>query len=200
MMIDRPPKQIGTRDLRERLTPIIEQVQQGEPYVVLNNNTPIAVLLPHDEIVRWRRVEFSLASLHGLEIYPEATQGTSELARLIRGERRITFDEMDALIGEPRQILLQGTTIGISEARTKLAGLMHRVPSGENVTIVTGGKFAVEAISPREHQRLQRLHRIYAWFQAAGLDLMTDDVHQIIRWVRDFRARASETDGDPAIA
>lgn len=189
MMIDRPPKQIGVRELRDRLTKVIDQVQQGEPFVVLNNNSPIAVLLPHDEILTWRRVEFSMASLHGLEIYPEAARGTYELARIVRGERRITHDEMESLLDEPHQILLEGTTIGISQARVKMAGLLHGVPRGENVTVLVGGQFVVEVISPREHQRLQRLHRIVAWFQAAGLDLTTADVHQVIRWVREFRVR-----------
>lgn len=201
MMIDRPPKQIGMRELRDRFTPIVEQVQQGEPYVVLSNNTPIAVLLPYDEIARWKRVEFHLSTLHGLEIYPEAARGTSELGRVIRRERRVSLDEMEAIfLEEPHQIMVLGTIIGISEARTRLAGLMKQVPSGKKVTVVAGGEFAAEAISPIEYQRLQRLHLIYAWFQGAGLDLLTTDALQTIRWVREYRARPSDDDGDPAIA
>jgi prevent-host-death family protein len=195
MTIERPPNQIGVRELRDRLTTVVEQVRQGQPYVVLVNNEPVAVMISYSEATWWERVEMGLAALGGLEIYPEVARDTSELANLVSGKRRVTQRELKALSGDPREVFPRmELVVGTSEARRRMTEILPQVFHGGTTTLVSGGQFAVVMISPREYQRLRPLRRIVSWFNAAGLNLAEAEVDEIVRWVGARRAEPSAAD------
>lgn len=201
MTIERPHKQIGVRELRDRLTAVVEQVRQGEPYVVLVNNEPVAVMINYTEAMWWESVELGLASLNGLEIYPEVARDTSELANLVSGKRRVTQRELNALSRDPREIFPRlELVVGTSEARQRMTEILPQVFHGATTTIVSAGQFAVVLISPREYQRLRRLRRIVSWFHAAGLDLAEAESDEVISWVRTRRAAPSATESEEGSA
>ena len=202
MMIDRPPKQIGVRELRDRLTAVVEEVKQGEPHVVLNNNWRMAVMIKYEEGWWWERVEWALAALHGLEVYPELARGTSELALIVRGQRRFSQRDLEGLARERRDILGPVHTVGTSEARLHMADILEAVARGKKWILLSGGRFAVTMIRPKEYERLQRLHRIVTWFRTAGLELAESTEDEIAKWVREFRSvpAADAADEGSAIA
>ncbi|MGH2604342.1 MAG: hypothetical protein ACRDJ9_33755, partial [Dehalococcoidia bacterium] len=116
MVIDRPPKQIGVRELRDRLTSVMTDVKETTPYIVLSNNQPMAVMISNEEAYFWERVEWALAALHGLEIYPELARGTSELALIVRGQRRFSRRAQEGLARERREVIEAAHTVGVSHA------------------------------------------------------------------------------------
>lgn len=202
MTIDRPLSEIGVRELRDKLRSIVEQVREGEPFVVLSNNAPVAVLLSKEESDRWERIERGLATLHGLEIYPELARDTSQLAALVRGQYQPTDHELGILIRQKRDILRSWRTQGIADARVKMAETLDQVRRGQPCMLVTYGKSVAILVRPEEHRRLMHLRRIVSWFRAAGLDLATSEDDEIIAWARAFREHPSvaKTDEGSAIA
>jgi prevent-host-death family protein len=202
MTIDRPLREIGVRELRDKLRSVAEEVRAGDPFVVLSNNVPIAVLLSKEESDRWEHIERGLATLHGLEIYPELARDTSQLAALVRGQHLPTDRELGILIRQKRDILAASRPIGIADARVKMAETLDHVRRGRPCMLVTYGKSVAIMVRPEEHRRLMHLRRIVSWFRAAGLDLATADDDEVIAWARAFREQPSvaKTDEGSAIA
>jgi len=79
----------------------------------------------------------------------------------------------------------------VIDTREKLATYLDEIHAGRPLTVISGGRFAVTLISPREFDRLRNLQRIVAWFRTAGLDLATADEAAVAAFVREFRGRAS---------
>ena len=52
---------------------------------------------------------------------------------------------------------------------------------------MSSGRFAASLISPREFDRLRRLHQIVSWFAALGLDLTSAGESAIAAFVREYR-------------
>jgi antitoxin (DNA-binding transcriptional repressor) of toxin-antitoxin stability system len=180
-------------------------VRQGEPYVVLVNNQPVAVMISVSEADFFERVAYGMAAIHAFEIYPEIARETSELADLVSGKRQPTAREMKELTRrDPREVFPRPRlTLGISEARQRMTELLPQVFQGAELTIISSGQFAVVMIDPREYERLRRLRRVFSWFDAGGLDLTSADTDEIVRWVRARRPKrstASESDEGSAIA
>lgn len=206
MTINRTPKQIGVRELRDNIRRVVEEVRDGQPYIVLSNSQQVAVLLSHDEVDRWESVEFSLAELHGLEIYPELARDTSELAAVVRGERTYSKRGLEGLAKRRRDIVGAVRGGSVSDARARMAEILAEVrDEPEMWLIASGGEVVVCIIRIEEYRRLLDLRRIAAWFRAAGLDLRTayegEDV--VASWVRAYRAGAAtaeEADEGSAIA
>ena len=182
---------MGMRELRTNLRAVVERVEAGAPVVCLKDGQPIAVLLTHEEAERWRKIEDSLATLHAMNIYPEALNDPSELADLAS---LISPDlaTIRRLTSEPRAILSPLRTIGVSDARAAFAALVGEVAQGRVRTIVARGHLAVAVIPAPEYDRLRVLARIVAWFRGAGLDLATATEQQVIDFVR---ARRGQTGG-----
>jgi prevent-host-death family protein len=166
-------------------------VEAGTPVACLKDGQPVAVLLAHEEAERWRKIEDSLATLHAMNIYPEALNDPSELADLAS---LISPDlaTIRRLTSEPRAILSPLRTIGVSDARAAFAALVGEVAQGRVRTIVARGHLAVAVIPAPEYDRLRVLARIVAWFRGAGLDLATATEQQVIDFVR---ARRGQTGG-----
>lgn len=210
MSINRTPKQIGVRELRDNIRRVVEEVKDGQPYMVLSNSQPIAVMLSHDEVVRWENVVFSLATLHGLGIYPELARGSSELASLVRGEREYSKQELEGLYGQHHDIVGAVRGGSVSEARARMAEILAEVrDTPEMWLIASGGEIVVCIIRIEEYRRLLDLRRIVAWFRAAGCDLRTayviedgedddDDEDRIVAWVNAYRAAAARAERAPA--
>ena len=206
MTINRTPKQIGVRDLRDNIRKVVGEVTDGQPYIILSNSQQVAVMLSHDEVDRWESVEFSLAELHGLEIYPELARDTSELAAVVRGERTYSKRELEGLAKRRRDIVGAVRGGSVSDARARMAEILAEVrDEPEMWLIASGGEVVVCIIRIEEYRRLLDLRRIAAWFRAAGLDLRTayegEDV--VASWVRAYRAgpaTAEEADEGSAIA
>jgi prevent-host-death family protein len=182
---------MGMRELRTNLRAVVERVEAGSPVVCLKDGQPLAVLLAHEEADRWRKIEDSLATLHAMNIYPEALNDPSELADLaslippdLATIRRLT--------SEPRAILSPLRTIGVSDARAAFATLIEDVAQGRVRTIVAKGHLAVAVIPAPEYDRLRALNRAVSWFRGAGLDLATATEQQVIDFVR---ARRGQTGG-----
>jgi prevent-host-death family protein len=182
---------MGMRELRTNLRAVVERVEAGTPVVCLKDGQPLAVLLAHEEAERWRKIEDSLATLHAMNIYPEAVNDPSELADVaslippdLATIRRLT--------SEPRAILSPLRTIGVSDARAAFATLVGEVAQGRVRTIVARGHLAVAVIPAPEYDRLRALARVVSWFRGAGLDLATATEQQVIDFVR---ARREQTDG-----
>jgi prevent-host-death family protein len=209
MSINRTPKQIGVRELRDNIRKVVEEVRDGQPYMVLSNSQPIAVMLRHDEVVRWENVEFSLATLHGLGIYPELARGSSELASLVLGEREYSKQELEGLYRQRHDIVGAVRGGSVSDARARMAEILAEVRDAPEMWLIaSGGEVVVCIIRIEEYRRLLDLRRIVAWFRAAGLDLRTayeiegededDDEDKIVAWVNAYRAAAARAKGAPA--
>jgi prevent-host-death family protein len=178
---------LGMREVRERIRAIVARVGEGNPLVIMQHGDPAAVLIRFDEAERWGRVERALAALHALEVYPELVSGTGQLGAAVRGELKPTRSAIRRLDEEPREILGPLHTVQITDLREKLATYLEEVSRGRALTVVSSGRFAASLISPREFDRLRRLHRIVSWFAAAGLDLGSPEEGAIAAFVRDYR-------------
>ncbi len=179
---------LGMREVRERIRAVVARVAEGNPLVIMQHGDPAAVLLRFDEVERWGRIERALAALHALEVYPELVSGTGQLGAAVRGEFKPTRSAIRRLDEEPREILGPLQTVQITDLRENLAANLEEVAQGRSKTIVSSGRFAASLISPREFDRLRRLHRIVSWFAATGLDLGAADEASIAAFVRDYRA------------
>jgi len=177
---------MGTRDLRANLRAVVEKVEAGSPVVCLKDGQPLAVLISHEEAERWRKIEDSLATLHALNVYPEAVSDPSELADLasLLPPDRATIRK---LTSEPRAILSPLRTIGVSDARAAFATLVGEVAQGRVRTIVAGGHLSVAVIPAPEYDRLRALARAVSWFRGAGLDLAAATEQEVINFVRTHR-------------
>jgi prevent-host-death family protein len=178
---------LGMREVRERIRAVVARVADGKPLVIMQHGVPAAVLIRFEEAERWGRIERALAVLHALEIYPELLPGTARLALAVRGEIKPSRSAIRRLDEEPRDILGPLTTIQITDLRENLAKNLEDVARGQAKTIVSSGRFAASLISPREFERLRRLHEIVSGFAGLGLDLTTADEATIAAFVRDFR-------------
>jgi prevent-host-death family protein len=183
---------MGMRELRTNLRAVVERVEAGTPVVCLKDGQPVAVLLAHEEAEHWRKIEDSLATLHALNVYPEALNDPSELADLaslippdLATIRRLT--------SEPRAILSPLRTIGVSDARAAFATLVGEVAQGRVRTIVAKGHLAVAVIPAPEYDRLRALNRAVSWFRGAGLDLATATEQQVIDFVRARRGQTGSS-------
>jgi prevent-host-death family protein len=178
---------IGMREVRERIRAVVARVTDGDPLVILQHGVPAAVLIRFEEAERWGRIERALAALHALEVYPELLPGTAQLAAAVRGEVKTSRSAIRRLDEEPRDILGPLATIQITDLRENLAKNLEEVAQGHAKTIVSSGRFAASLISPREFDRLRRLHQIVSWFAALGLDLTSAGESAIAAFVREYR-------------
>ncbi len=176
------------REVRERIRAVVARVAEGNPLVIMQHGDPAAVLLRFDEAERWGRIERALAALHALEVYPELVTGSGQLGTAVRGEVKPTRSAIRRLDEEPREILGPLVTVQITDLRENLATNLEEVAEGHAKTVVSSGRFAASLISPREFDRLRRLHRIVSWFAGAGLDLGAADEAAIAAFVHDYRA------------
>ena len=179
---------MGMRELRTNLRAMVERVEAGTPVVCLKDGQPVAVMLAHEEAEHWRKIEDSLATLHAMNVYPEALNDPSELADLaslippdLSTIRRLT--------SEPRAILSPLRTKGVSDARAAFATLIEEVAQGRVRTIVHRGRLAVAIVPAPEYDRLRALARVVSWFRGAGLDLAAATEQQIIDFVRSRRGQ-----------
>jgi prevent-host-death family protein len=180
---------MGMRELRTNLRAVVERVEAGTPVVCLKDGQPVAVMLAHEEAEHWRKIEDSLATLHAMNVYPEALNDPAELADLaslippdLATIRRLT--------SEPRAILSPLRTKGVSDARAAFATLIEEVAQGRVRTIVHRGRLAVAIVPASEYDRLRALARVVSWFRGAGLDLATAPEQEVIDFVR---ARREQT-------
>jgi prevent-host-death family protein len=180
---------IGMRELRTNLRAVVERVEAGTPVVCLKDGQPIAVMLAHEEAERWRKIEDSLATLHAMNVYPEALADPSELADLASLQPP-DHATVRRLTSAPRAILSPLRTIGVSDARAAFATLVREVAQGRVRTIVAKGHLAVAVIPAPEYDRLRALNRAVSWFRGAGLDLATATEQEVIGFVR---ARREQT-------
>ncbi len=182
---------MGTRELRASLRAVVEKVEAGSPVVCLKDGQPLAVMISHEEAERWRKIEDSLATLHALDVYPEAVSDPSELADLasLRPPDRATIRK---LTSEPRAILSPLRTIGVSDARAAFATLVGEVAQGRVRTIVARGHLAAAVIPAPEYDRLRALARAVSWFRGAGLDLAAATEQQVVDFVRARREAISD--------
>ena len=178
---------MGMRDLRTNLRAVVERVEAGTPVVCLKDGQPLAVLLTHEEGERWRKIEDSLATLHAMNVYPEALADPSELADLASLQPP-DHATVRRLTSAPRAILSPLRTIGVSDARAAFATLVREVAQGRVRTIVAKGHLAVAVIPAPEYDRLRAMNRVVSWFRGAGLDLASATERQIIDFVRARRA------------
>ncbi len=184
---------MGTRDLRANLRAVIERVERGEPIVCLKDGQPLAVMIAHEEAERWRKVEDSLATLHALNVFPEAVNDPSELADL-DALLAPDYATIRRLTSEPRAILSPLRTVGASEGRAAFATLIEEVAQGRVRTITARGHLAVAIIPASEYDRLRALSRGVSWFRGAGLDLATATEQQIVDFVRTRREQTGGAD------
>ena len=178
---------LGMREVRERIRAVVARVADGNPLVIMQHGVPAAVLIRFEEAERWSRIERALAALHALEIYPELLPGTAQLAAAIRGEVKPSRSAIRHLDEEPRDILGPLTTVQITDLRENLATNLEEIAQGHAKTVVSSGRFAASLISPREFDRLRRLHQVVSWFAALGLDLTSADEAAIAAFVREYR-------------
>jgi len=178
---------MGTRELRANLRAVVERVEAGTPVVCLKDGQPLAVMISHEEAEHWRKVEDSLATLHALNVYPEALVDPSELADLA-SLTPPDYATVRKLTSEPRAILSPLRTIGVSDARAAFATLVGEVGQGRVRTIVARGHLAVAVIPAPEYDRLRALVRAVSWFRGAGLDLTAATEQQVVDFVRARRA------------
>ncbi len=182
---------MGTGDLRANLRAVVERVEDGTPVVCLKDGRPLAVMISHEEAERWHRIEDRLATLHALNIYPEALADPSELSDLA-SLRPPDYATIRKLTSDPRAILSPLRTVGVSDARAAFATLIGEVAQGRVRTIVARGHLAVAVIPAPEYDRLRALARLVSWFRGAGLDLATATEQQVVDFVRTHRQAASE--------
>ncbi len=188
---------LGVREARANLRAVIEQVGDGTPVAVMAHSQAVAVILRFDEAERWQRIESNLASLHGLELYPELARDPTELAALLRGEIPPGEEALRRLTRRRREILNSAPFVGLADVRLKFARLLERAANGRPVTIVSYGHPRAVLISYREYRRLIRLGRMARWFASAGLDLASAEV-DVPRWLADFRERRDIAAADEA--
>ena len=179
---------MGTRELRANLRAVVEKVEAGSPVVCLKDGQPLAVMISHEEAERWRKTEDALATLHALNVYPEALADPAELADLA-SLKPPNLATIRRLTSEPRAILSPLRTIGVSDARAAFATLIGEVAQGRVRTIVAGGHLAVAVIPASEYDRLRAMNRAVSWFRGAGLDLAAATEQQVIDFVRARRKR-----------
>lgn len=179
---------LGMRELRTTLRAVVEKVEEGTPIVVLKDGQPLAVMLKHDEAERWRRIENTLATLHALNVYPEALSDPTELADLAALPRP-DYSTIRRLTSEPRAILSPLRTVGVSDARAAIATLIDEVAQGRVRTIVARGHLAVAIVPAGEYDRLRSLTRMVSWFHGAGLDLASASEAEVVEFVRNRRER-----------
>ena len=177
---------MGMRELRTNLRAMVERVEAGTPVVILKDGQPHAVMLQHEEAERWRRVEDSLATLHAMNVYPEALNDPAELADLASLQPP-DYATIRRLTSEPRAILSPLRTVGVSDARAAFATLIDEVAQGRVRTIVARGHLAVAVIPAAEYDRLRALARSVSWFRGAGLDLATATEQEIVDFVKTRR-------------
>lgn len=177
---------MGMRELRTNLRAMVERVEAGTPVVILKDGQPHAVMLQHEEAERWRRVEDSLATLHAMNVYPEALNDPAELADLASLQPP-DYATIRRLTSEPRAILSPLRTVGVSDARAAFASLIEEVAQGRVRTIVARGHLAVAVIPAAEYDRLRALARSVSWFRGAGLDLATATEQEIVDFVKTRR-------------
>lgn len=189
---------LGMREVRGNLRAVVARVEEGETLIVLRDGQPMAVMLAFAEAQRWQQIEQSLSALHGLEIYPELARDTAELARIVRRENRPSATAIRRLGEQPRDILAPLRTLGITDARLKLASILDEIEAGRTLTIVSSGRFAATLVAPREFDRLRALARTVSWFRAAGLDLASTDEFEIATFVRTFADRVAASDATAA--
>jgi prevent-host-death family protein len=188
---------MGMRELRTNLRAMVERVEAGTPVVILKDGQPHAVMLQHEEAERWRRVEDSLATLHAMNVYPEALNDPAELADLASLQPP-DYATIRRLTSEPRAILSPLRTVGVSDARAAFATLIDEVAQGRVRTIVARGHLAVAVIPAAEYDRLRALARSVSWFRGAGLDLATATEQEIVDFVktrRDLTGGAQQATG-----
>lgn len=178
---------LGMREVRERIRAVVARMAEGNPLVIMQHGDPAAVLIRFGEAERWGRIERALAALHALDVYPELIPGTGQVGATVRGELKPTRSAIRRLDEEPREILGPLHTVQITDLREKLAMYLEEVSRGRALTVVSSGRFAASLISPREFDRLRRLHRVVSWFMAAGLDLGAADEAAIAAFIRDYR-------------
>lgn len=188
---------LGVREARANLRAVIEQVGDGTPVAVMAHSQAVAVLLRFAEAERWQRVETNLASLHGLELYPELASDPTELAALLRGEVQPRQEALRRLTRRKREILNSAPFVGLADVRLKFARQLERAANGRPVTIVSYGHPRAVLISYREYRRLIGLDRMARWFAAAGLDLTSAEV-DVPRWLAAFRQRRDIAAADGA--
>ena len=181
---------MGMRELRTNLRAVVERVEAGTPVVCLKDGQPVAVMLAHEEAERWRKIEGSLATLHAMNVYPEALNDPSELADLV-SLMPPDLATIRRLTSEPRAILSPLRTKGVSDARAAFATLIEEVAQGRVRTIVHRGHLAVAIIPAPEYDRLRALNRAVSWFRGAGLDLATATEQQVIDFVGSRREKAA---------
>ena len=181
---------MGTRELRTNLRAMVERVEAGAPVVILKDGQPHAVMLQHEEAERWRRVEDSLATLHAMNVYPEALNDPAELADLA-SLAPPDYATIRRLTSEPRAILSPLRTVGVSDARAAFATLIDEVAQGRVRTIVARGHLAVAIIPAAEYDRLRGLARSVSWFRGAGLDLTTASEQEIVEFIKRRRELTS---------
>jgi antitoxin (DNA-binding transcriptional repressor) of toxin-antitoxin stability system len=189
---------LGMREVRANIRGIVARVEEGQTLIILRDGQPMAVMLAFAEAQRWQQIEQSLSALHGLEIYPELARDTAELARIVRRENRPSAAAIRRLGDQPRDILAPLRTLGITDARLKLASILDEIEVGRTLTIVSSGRFAATLVAPREFDRLRALARTVSWFRAAGLDLASADESEIAMFVRTFGERAAAADATAA--
>lgn len=189
-MIEAPLRGAGLQTLRESLKSIVELVEKGTPVAVLQQNEVIAVMLQEDEVNRYREAEYSIATLHGMEVYPELARDTSELPELVCSATPLAPPAREEILNRRRQIVGPFMTVGISDLRQQLTMYLAEVVRGQAYTIAQSGRLVATIVHRAEYDRLRDLQRTVRWFASAGLDLTRDDSEAVEEWVRAYRASA----------
>lgn len=189
-MIEAPLRGAGLQTLRENLKAIVELVEKGTPVAVLQQNEVIAVMLHEDEVNRYREAEYSIATLHGMGVYPELARDTSELPELVCSETPLSQTAREEILNRRRQIIGAFRTVGISDLRQQLTMYLEEVVRGQAYTIAQSGRLVATIVHRAEYDRLRDLQRVVRWFASAGLDLTRDDSEAVEDWVRAYRASA----------
>jgi len=178
-------------ELRDKARLAVAYAEAGTPVMVFQHGDPSAVLIANEEAERWIAIERSLSALHGLDVYPELADDTSNLAASVAGRDRPNATAIRRLAREARQILDIPRTIGITEIQRRLASILEEVGEGRPTAIYSSGKFVGVLITPAEYYRLRKLSRVVSWFRTAGLDLATADESEVADFVRRFRQGSS---------
>jgi antitoxin (DNA-binding transcriptional repressor) of toxin-antitoxin stability system len=178
-------------ELRDKARLAVAYAEAGTPVMIFTHGDPSAVLIANDEAERWIAIERTLSAFHGLDVYPELADDTSNLAAAVAGRDRPNATAIRRLAREARQILDIPRTIGITEIQRRLASILDEVGEGRPTAIYSSGKFVGVLITPAEYYRLRKLSRVVAWFRTAGLDLATVDEGEIAAFVRRFREGSS---------
>jgi len=86
MQVDIPtPRHIGVRSLRDNMRTLIERLAEGEHYLVLRHNRPVAALIPYEDLLRLTEAARRLAAAEALlrtRGYDPAGLSTPDLVRL----------------------------------------------------------------------------------------------------------------------